>query len=451
MKFLQMALIASLALAASACDSDNDDDVMNPEPLATADLQVLHASADAPAVNVLLDGDEVLSGLNYQDGSERLSIDEGIHSVQVDALLPDGPATVIGPLDLEFAADTIYSIVAVGKAGDGTLEPLVVEQPRVDVSPGSARALVLHAAPDAPAVDVYVTTPGANLSASAPVGSFAYTETLGPTELAAGDYQVRVTPAGEPSNVIYDSGTISFGDGDDLLLAAAPNTATGESPVSIIALNGSDSFRLLDASAPARLRVVHASADAPPVDVIANDSVTLVSALSFPLATGFLDVEPAAYNVKVTASGNPGAIVIDEDLSLEAGVTYDVLAIGPLAAIEPLVATDDFRRVATEAKVRVMHASPTAQDVDVYITAPGEAIDDATPVLPGLAFGDNTGFLSLDAGDYDVTITPAGSKAPALGPLTISVAPGGLYTAIARDPAGGGAPPELTLLDDFAP
>jgi hypothetical protein len=449
----KFALLMPLLFVLGACDNDDDDPFVPPPTTAieTFDVQVLHASADAPAVNVFFGGNEILSELDYKQGSERLTVDVGTYPVQVDGLLPGGATPVIGPVDLDFAADTIYTILAVGGVAGGTLEPLVLEQPRTAVSAGSARAFVVHAAPDAPAVDVFVTTPGADLSATAPLGTFEYKETLGPAEVAAGDYQIQVTPAGDAATVIYDSGTVTLNDGDDLLLAAVPNTATGSAPVTLAVLTGTGSAEIADAATPARLRVVHASPDAPAVDVVANDSVTLVSSLAFPDATGFLDVDPATYNVKVTAAGNPGAIVIEADLPLDAGMTYDVLAIGPLAAIEPLVASDDYRRIATAAKVRIIHASPTAQDVDIYITAPGADLNAETPTLAAVPFGENTGFLSLAAGDYDVTVTPAGTKTAAIGPATISIEAGGLYTAIARDATGGGAPLGLILLDDFAP
>jgi len=447
-------LLPAFALV-SACDNDDDDTISTTPaptpPVATFDIQVLHASADAPPVNVIFNGSELLSDVDYKVGSAREAVDEGTYSVQVDARLPgDTTATVIGPVDVAFSGDTIYSVVAVGSVTAGTLEPLVLEQPRTAVGAGAARAFVLHAAPDAPTVDVFVTTPGADLTATAPLGTFAYKETLGPVEVAAGDYQIRVTPAGDPATVVYDSGTVALGDGDDLLLSAVPNTLTGASPISLVALNGAGALEILDAATPARLRVVHASPDAPAVDVIANDAVTLVSDLAFPDATGFLDVDPADYNVKVTAAGNPGAVVIDADLTLDAGVTYDVLAVDTLAAIEPLVAADDYRPIATEARVRIIHASPTAQDVDIYVTAPGTDITAETPFRSDVPFKANTGFLGLAAGDYDVTVTVAGDKTAAIGPATISVAAGGVYTAIARDATGGGGPLGLILLDDFA-
>lgn len=449
MRLLRTLILGVATFGLAACDS-SDPVFVAPDPVtATGKLQVLHASPDAPPVNVFVDGTEVLSAVDYKDGSARLTLDAGTYEIRIDALLPNGSTTVIGPLDLSIAADTTYSAVAVGKVSDGSLAPLVLTQDDTQVAAGSARAFVLHAAPDAPAVDVFVTTPGADLSATAPLGSFSFQESLGPVEVTAGDYQIRVTVAGDPTAVVYDSGTVTLADGSDLLLSAVANTGPGNSPISIALLDGTGSAEIVDAATPARLRVVHASPDAPNVDVIANDSITLVSDLAFPNSTGFLSVDPATYNVKVTAAGNASAVVIDADLTLDAGVSYDVIAIDNLASIQALVAADDSRPIATAAKLRIVHASPTAQDVDIYVTAPGTDIANESPALAAVPFGANTGFLALDPGTYDVTVVPAGTKDAAIGPATISIDASSIYTAIARDADGGGAPLNLILLDDF--
>lgn len=455
MSAVRSLLLAAFAVSIAACSS-SDDDVVNSAPFPpTASLQVLHASSDAPAVNVVVNGNALLTDVDYKQGSARLQLEPGTYSVQVDGITPGGDVTVIGPVDLTLDVDTVYTVAAVGKVGDGTIEAVVLNQPRTAVAAGSARAFVLHGASEAPAVDVYVTTPGADLTGTAPLGSFSYKESLGPVEVAAGDYQIRVTLAGDPTAVVYDTGTVTLSDGDDLLLSAVNNTVAESttlmqaSPISLAILTGAGSAEILDAATPASLRVVHASADAPNVDVIVDDAVTLVSDLAFPDATPFVPVDPATYNVKVTAAGNASAVVIDADLTLDAGVTYDVLAVNELAAIEPLVLTDDYRSVITEAKVRIIHASPTAQDVDIYVTEQGADITNIEPTLAGVPFKANTGFLSLAAGAYDVTVTPAGSKTAAIGPAAIGVNAGGIYTAIARDAEGGGAPLNLILLDDF--
>ena len=452
---LRSIFLALFAVGLTACDSDSVtlSIPVPPPPVETGSLQVVHASVDAPTVNVVVDGSVLLADVDYQQGSGRLELNVGTYSVQVDAILPGGTATVIGPVDVTIDAKTTYTIAAVGKVADGTLGPLVLTQPRTPVSAGSARAFVLHAAPDAPSVDVFVTAPGADLTASAPLGTFAYQGSLGPAEVAAGDYQIRVTPEGDASTVLYDTGTLTLNDGDDLLLAAVPDTVPAtnffDAPIGLVGLTGAGSAVFLDQATPASLRVVHASPDAPNVDVIVNDAVTLVSDLPFPAATGFVPVDAGTYNVKVTPAGNPGVIAIEADLTLEAGVTYDVIAVGPLATIAPLVAADDVRPVATAAKVRIVHASPTAQDVDIYVTAQGADITATAPTLTSVPFGANTGFLSLDAGTYDVTVVPAGTTTAAIGPATITIEAGSIYTAVARDATGGGGPLNLILLDDF--
>jgi hypothetical protein len=162
-----------------------------------------------------------------------------------------------------------------------------------------------------------------------------------------------------------------------------------------------------------------------------------------------MPLPPDTYTVAVTPANNPGVVAIGPvDLTLEAGTWYSVLAVDFFANIEALIATDDPRPVATNAKVRIIHASPTAQDVDVYVTAVGADINNETPALSDVPFKANTGYIALAAGDYDVTVTPAGSKTAAIGPATISLANSDVVTAIARDPLPGEAEFGLILLAD---
>ena len=74
-----------------------------------------------------------------------------------------------------------------------------------------------------------------------------------------------------------------------------------------------------------------------------------------------------------------------------------------------------------------------------------------SPTYAGVTFTSDTGFQAFAAGAYDVTLTAAGSKTPAIGPVPVTLKDSGIYTAVARDAAGGGTPLGLILLDDFAP
>lgn len=398
-----------------------------------------------------MDGDAVLTDFDYKDGSGWVVLDEGTYEIQVDGILPTGDVAVIGPVDLSFERDMTYTIAAVNDVAN--IEPVVIEQSDEDVSAGSARLFVLHAAAAAPSVDVFVTAPGADLATSAPVGTFAFKGTIGPAEVTAGDYQIRVTAAGNPGAVVFDSGTITLNDGDDLVVAAVPNTSGGAAPISLVGLAESGSAELLDVATPTALRVGHLSADTGPVDVLVNGAEYLTD-VPFTAVTGFDELPADTYNVQVTAANNPGVVAIGPvDLELAAGTWYSVLAVGEFASIEALIATDDARPVATNAKVRIIHAAanPAAASVDIYVTAVGADINSEEPALTSVAFKDNTGYINLAPGDYDVTVTVAGTKTAAIGPATISIAGGDVFTAIARDPIPGEMDFGLILLADELP
>ncbi len=449
-KIKRLLLVAPL-LALAACNDDSPSNA-DTEALASnpATLRIVHASADAPAVDIDVRGQTVATNVDYKAVSDVLTVPPGAVEVRVRGVLP-GTArpTVIGPTNITLGNERRYLLFALNNVA--SIEPLLLQLNTEAPPAGAARVRVVHAAPNAPRVSVFVTAPGASLTGAAPLGSFAFKENLGPANVAAGDYQIRVTPAGATTPVVFDSGTIRLDAGADLTIAAVPNTTTGSSPISLLVIPPTGRAEILDRSTPASLRVVHASPDTPAVQVVVNDNFAapLVPNLAFPNFTPFVNVPAATYNVKVTPANNPGVIAINANLPLAAGSESTVLAVGRLATIEPLVLADNRRRVATQAKVRIVHGSPTAGNVDIYVLAPGTALANATPAFTNVPFKANTGYVSLAAGRYAVSVTPTGSKTAAIGPAEITVANGGVYTAVARDAAGGGVPLGLILLDDF--
>ena len=174
----------------------------------------------------------------------------------------------------------------------------------------------------------------------------------------------------------------------------------------------------------AYVRVVHASPDAPNVDVWV-DGERVLTDVPFTAVSDYLALPAGSYNVQVTATGSTDP-VIEADLALEAGTSYTVAAIGALADISATVLTDDRAPVDGQARLRVFHASPSAPaSVDVAVT-------DGPVLVEGLAYPEATGYLTVDPGTYPLEIRAAGEADAALS-LEASLEAGQNYTAIAMD------------------
>lgn len=212
-----------------------------------------------------------------------------------------------------------------------------------------------------------------------------------------------------------------------------------------VALGGCDD----DPAAPsstAQLRVVHASPDAPDVDVIVDGAPALTN-VPFGAASPDLNVPAGTRELQVRAAGT-NTTVIDPDASLTAGAAYTVLATGLVADIAPLVLEGDLTAPPSgNAKVRLVHAAPSAGTVDIYVTTPTADLATATPTLAAVPFRAASDYLPVPPGTYRVRVTPTGTTTVAID-VTATRAAGRIRTAVAVDADGGGAPFSALLLAD---
>lgn len=453
-RILQLCFPLLAAVMLSACDSDDNKSTPlppTPPPIQLTSFKVIHAVSDAP--NVKIDGGPAVqvNGLPFAQSTAKFNVPAGDATLAVDALLPgNATARVIGPATLNLLATQTYAVFAVGLAGNSSIEALVVNQPVATLATGNARVQVVHAAASAPTVDIHVTAPDAALSSSTVTATLNFKQFTGALTVPAGDYRVRITLPGQPATVVYDSGRIALASGNDLTVAAINNRFAGPSPVSLLAVDANGNVSdIKDSKTTADVRVVHAVSDAPAVDILLNNAKA-IPGLEFPDFTGYANLVPGAYNVKVAAAADNSVVVINADLTLNAGSYYTVLATGSLGenTITPLVLADNPRRVATAAQIRLVHGSTLAGNVDIYVT-PTANISAASPAFSNVPFKAETGYVSLTPGSYVVTVTPAGSKTAAIGPLSLDLAGNKIYTAVARDGAGRTAPLGLIVLDDF--
>ena len=197
----------------------------------------------------------------------------------------------------------------------------------------------------------------------------------------------------------------------------------------------------------ASLRVVHASPDAPNVDVLVDNAAALTN-VAYKTASNYLAAPAGNRNLKVRATG-ASTVVIDQNVALTQGAFYTVLATGRVASIAPVVLTDDQTSPAAgNIRLRLVHASPTAGNVDIYVTGTAADLATTTPTLSNVAFRAASNYLEVPAGTYRVRITPAGTKTVAIDVNNVALTSGQVRTAVAVDAVGGGAPLGAILLAD---
>ena len=308
---------------------------------------------------------------------------------------------------------------------------------------GNALVRVIHGSPDAPAVDVYVEG-----SDEPVIAGLAYTETSEWIEVPEGDYNFQVRAAGSPSTEtpVYETGALALEDG-----AAVSALAAG-----LLGGEGDHAFRVLPLvedwdnalADQARVRIVHASADAPTVDIDVHvDGEIEIAGLGRFGETGPDGVGlPADQSLRVgfVAEGELATSVTtprfgagDEVILIATGLLsslsrqddgFSVLAVGPEGTIGVF---------GQDPEVVALHASPDVGEIDVCA---GDTL-----LASHITFGQLAG-ARVSPGTYEVALYASPSNCggePLVTDSTGELEAGQRYLAVATGelaPAPGEPP-----------
>jgi len=152
----------------------------------------------------------------------------------------------------------------------------------------------------------------------------------------------------------------------------------------------------------ASVRVIHASPDAPAVDVYVDDKRTL-SSLSFKRVTGYLKLPAGRHSVKVyaTTARGQGTPVTQQDVDLNNGWDYSLAVTGAVAAPQLRVFSDNLNLPGSgKTNLRVYHLAANAPAVNLAVRG-GEVI------ARNLSSGNATDYLQLDSKSYTVEVQSA--------------------------------------------
>lgn len=196
------------------------------------------------------------------------------------------------------------------------------------------------------------------------------------------------------------------------------------------------------------LRVAHLSPDSPNVDVYVDEEPVLED-VEFGTFSEYLGLEPGTYPVRITAAGDEETVVFDEDVEVGEGY-FTAAALGEIAeenqSFSVEVFEDDLSDPGEEARVRVIHASPDAPNVDITVEESGDTL------FEDVGFGEAS-TMTVPAGEYVLEVRAAGEDGEPFGTFGVELASGAVYTAAAvgylePDPAPDDQPFDLVVVTD---
>jgi Domain of unknown function (DUF4397) len=429
-------LITVLGLVgAMACGGDDEG--------GAAQLRVIHASPDAPAVDIYARGvtTPLFQNVSYGQATAATEVEAGDYTIDIraaGAAATSEPVYSVGPLTL--AADSKVAAVATGLLASTDAADRFRVVALVDgfspVASGKARLRILHAGADAPAVGIDLGDDGevelTSLSRFADTGA-AGIEVPADTALqvgirAGGD---RVTAFTTPALTSGSTYTIVATG----LLAKLPREADGFVLVAVPSTGAAASIKQNPV-----VYALHGSPDAPAVDVFAG-TTELVDDIAFGELSAAIQVPPGTYTLDFFAhaegSTRPAgaAAASTPTPALASGGRYLAIANGFLSPAEDepaftLVAVADDFALTAPPKVRVVHASPDAPAVDVGTSEAG--VLTPIPALAGLSWKSASGDVGTDVPVGNLTIGVAGAGSTAsLAQFSVVTANGARVFAIA--------------------
>jgi hypothetical protein len=346
----------------------------------------------------------------------------------------------------ELRADHGYLFVLTEVGTD--VQPVVIELPTAP--PSDASFVALHAAGGQPAMDLYLERPGVGIAGATPRGTFGVQQQIPLTPLQSGDYELTLTAAGDPSNVLLTSQTISFPAAATGTFIVVPEGGQGTVEISVMFLVAGTGTILYSVDSTTELRVINGATDRVARDFAVDSqfSPPLFSAIPFGEPTAYAPVPVRSdVRVNVTPVGNPGVLELDQVYSGVATQRATLMFSGPAGTLVLVSALDDGRRLHTEAKLRFGTVASQFAAIDLVLTNPGVDPNLVPPITslltPGLS-----AYVPLPPGTYDLYLRQFAGLTILSGPTPVSLSAGGIYGVLAVD-GPDTATAGVVLFDDF--
>jgi hypothetical protein len=394
-----------------------------------AHMRVAHFSIDAGPVDVYVNGEAVLTNMSYPDVSNWIAQPAGTYSVAVAPAETSLEEAVIGPLDIELAADDWITVAAIGLAGNNTLTAQVLVEDFSPMNGGEARVSMFHAAASLPPVNIVA-------GEATLVTQLGYPGTYGPesdgfdtTDVVAQVYDFEIQD--ENGETLADIGNLNLGQNRNYFIAVIGTGITPQFTVVTSDLEALmaepepevDLSQLDLGTGTLYVRVGHFSPGTQAVDVYINGALSDIQGLEFMGLTDWVEMDAGVYTVAIAPAGTSlEEAVIEKDVPLATDTVITMAAIGALSTenLDIALIEEDYSATAPSmTRLSIFHAVPDAPLMSL--------VANGTTLIQGLGYpgyfeGEGDGFATVDvvAQEYALSVTlDDGTEVADLGTLLL--------------------------------
>ena len=194
----------------------------------------------------------------------------------------------------------------------------------VKIKSGTSLLRVFHAAPQAPAVDVYINE-------KLVFSNLQFTQFSSYVKLKEGEYRIDIFQTGTMVQPII-SGSLDLDEGQMLTIAAIGNL----DDLSLLVIN--DNADKKASPKVSSFRVVHLSPNTPAVDILVNNKI-LVENLAFKQNTSYVDIAPGSYNIEAVLNSNKESVLVF-GVMLKANRIYTIYIVGESPNLRAIQSVD---------------------------------------------------------------------------------------------------------------
>ena len=419
---IQRALLAALCLTSlilTGCGKGGNGQ-------GSAQLRMINAFSQANALDLSVNSNKVVNGLPFEANSQYVGVDSGSQRFIVSVT---GASTSLIDTTTSTSSNTNYSYIIFGP--QTAVGSLLLNDSFTDPGNGFFAVRFVNAAAGPGALDLYLTAPGADLSATAPSATnITYGAPSVFVSVAIGaSFEVRITPAGT-KDVVYDSVPQTFAEHSGATIVAFSKGSGKLVNVMLLRHDDSGTGTLLD-NLLTQYKVVNASLVPSPLNVLV-DGIQQLSSIPFTGVSNYQRTSAGSHDFSFEATTTPGASLLMLETTLAPATDTSIVLSGPSGALNALVLHDNnLPPPPATANVRIVNSSADVPSFDVFVNFSKQ--------VSGLATNTASGYLNLTAAastgtSYEFDFNVAGTTTALLKLPSVTLTAGHTYTIYLAGP-----------------